>query len=245
MTKQSDENKFEKIYFQAIEDELSQSKKSYFSGVVNILLRCLPKKKLLCVDIGCGSGAHFSELADQKEIWLEGVDAPNDYTQIAIERGYREIKNVNDFNFSKLPYDDNSVDCILCKDVLEHLYNPLFLIQECERVLKVNGTFLFHVPNHFSLYGRLKFLFLNKLDTFNYFGNDNRFSYPHLRFYEYKDFLENLTSTRLVLLKDLSYLFPALPLSGRFGLARYLGQKLAKIYPSNFGASITILGLKK
>lgn len=51
-----------------------------------------------------------------------------------------------DLNSQKLPFPDNSVDCIFSYHSLEHLENYLFALGEMWRVLKHGGTFLAETP---------------------------------------------------------------------------------------------------
>jgi len=47
----------------------------------------------------------------------------------------------------KLPFEDNKVDYILIKHVLEHIENITHLLNECHRVLKPSGIVEIEVPN--------------------------------------------------------------------------------------------------
>ena len=40
-----------------------------------------------------------------------------------------------------------SLDVVLCISVLEHLWNPLATLQECNRVVRAGGLCLFNVPS--------------------------------------------------------------------------------------------------
>ncbi|MEJ0053559.1 MAG: methyltransferase domain-containing protein [bacterium] len=51
-----------------------------------------------------------------------------------------------DFERDALPFPDASVDTVLCANVLEHVYNYRFLIQEMRRILKPGGTLIGFVP---------------------------------------------------------------------------------------------------
>lgn len=44
------------------------------------------------------------------------------------------------------PFADNSVDEILCINVLEHIPHPLNLLRECHRILKPGSKLIFRVP---------------------------------------------------------------------------------------------------
>lgn len=59
----------------------------------------------------------------------------------------------------RLPFDDNSIDKIICTQVLEHLVCGSPLMREFSRVLKSTGGCYISVPNIVSLTARLKWLF--------------------------------------------------------------------------------------
>jgi SAM-dependent methyltransferase len=57
----------------------------------------------------------------------------------------------------KLPLADESVDCILCADVIEHLlHSPKFALQEFARVLKPGGVCIVTTPNAVRLSVRIR-----------------------------------------------------------------------------------------
>ena len=76
------ETKFSNKHFDAIEKGAAEKNGTYFKIIVDYFEKLLPNKKILCVDIGCGSGVHFSGLASNLNTYLIGVDAPNDYTEL-------------------------------------------------------------------------------------------------------------------------------------------------------------------
>jgi len=45
-----------------------------------------------------------------------------------------------------LPFDDNSIDTILCEQTLEHIHDLVFVMNEFHRVLKPNKKLLISVP---------------------------------------------------------------------------------------------------
>lgn len=51
----------------------------------------------------------------------------------------------------RIPFRSNSLDCIVCADVIEHIPNPKLAIQEIMRVLKPGGTALIVVPSLYKL----------------------------------------------------------------------------------------------
>ena len=46
-----------------------------------------------------------------------------------------------------LPYGENSFDCILFADVLEHLIDPLAVLKKIRKYLKPQGTVVASIPN--------------------------------------------------------------------------------------------------
>ena len=71
-----------------------------------------------------------------------GVDISIDYLRIAkkynIELCLAMLEN--------LPYKDNLFDVVLCKDVLEHVFDLHTVIKNILRVLKTGGYLIFQVP---------------------------------------------------------------------------------------------------
>lgn len=93
------------------------------------------------LDIGCREGYQSQ--------WLE----QNGYvtTSIDIEKKYSKciVVDVN----KGLPFRDEEFDLIWCSEVIEHLIDLKFCINEFKRVLKTNGKMVLTTPNsHFWLY---------------------------------------------------------------------------------------------
>lgn len=64
-----------------------------------------------------------------------------------------------------LPIISNSIDKVLCSQVLEHLTNPFLALKEIDRVLKVNGKAEIDVPKP-SLTNKAKYHLLELLLNF-------------------------------------------------------------------------------
>lgn len=82
---------------------------------------------MIKLNIGCGQ--------KKKEGYI-GIDK-EDYGQ----------EYVRDIEKYCLPFSDNSVDEIFCEHTLEHLDNPMFVINEFWRVLKPEGKAIIIVPH--------------------------------------------------------------------------------------------------
>ena len=226
-------------------DDLTQvdPKRNYFIVVWDRVFQMgyVPRSLL---DVGCGTGV-FSMYAQEKTgCTLSGVDGSAYALQEARERGFTGVATIEDLNSSALPYPDSSFDFVLCKDVLEHLRNPLHVVRECRRVLASSGILLLHVPNHFPLIGRAKFLLNGNIDTFDFFPGATRWDFPHLRFFTHNEFVRVSCDVGFELVEDLSNSFPYVPLLNRMPGFGKVEAELSRRWPSQFAGGFTLL-LKK
>lgn len=226
-------------YFEEI-DEISESE-NYFIPVLKEVSEFMNYRDSKILDVGCGTGIFMKPIIDAGCTNCYGVDGHTEFAGRAIARGYKEVKHVDDLNHSALSYEDNSFDLVVCKDVFEHLLNPPHALMEIKRVLKPGGMLLLHVPNHFPLIGRLKFLFSNNIDTFQYFKDESRWTFPHIRFYEHSDSLSVFAKFNLSLVKDLSSHFANVPFISRFSFLQGLAKGLTVKYPNQFAGGFTFL----
>lgn len=56
-----------------------------------------------------------------------------------------------DFNTKWLPFDDNVFDLVVCEQVIEHLHNTTWFLNELHRILMPGGTLLLSTENLASL----------------------------------------------------------------------------------------------
>lgn len=99
---------------------------------------------------------HFVEIGGADASFKQYV--PHHSWIILDKYGDPDIQVDLDGRTSKLPFDDNSVEFIICTETLEHLRMGTPLLQEVFRCLKFNGEFFVTVPNAVSLRNRLKWV---------------------------------------------------------------------------------------
>ena len=223
-------------YIDEIDEEINSN---YFTPVWKEILSKIRIDNLL--DVGCGNGIFSSIVKKETGCNLVGVDG-NKYAlekASSDEVGFDEVRLLNDFNTDPLPFGKETFSFVVCKDVFEHLINPLFLLKEISRVLKNDGYLLLHVPNHFGLIGRIKFLINNKLDTFNYFPSAELWEFPHIRFFTYESILKLCSINGFILNLNLSYLFPKVPFTKL--LSKTLKKTIINHNPSQFAEGFTLL----
>jgi ubiquinone/menaquinone biosynthesis C-methylase UbiE len=105
------------------------------------------------LDVGCGEGRHiFGIMQNYPEMKCIGLDMDDD-SLVKAEEGYEFFESISNVGaeFLKgsaysLPFQNNSLDLIVCSEVLEHLHDYNDAVKEIHRVLKPGGKFYASVP---------------------------------------------------------------------------------------------------
>ena len=145
----------------------------------------LENKNIL--DIGCYDGT-FLALIKNRSNDFYGVEA-SDYG--VIESSKKKI-HVEQFFFddkTKIPYDDNFFDLIIAGEIIEHIYDTDFFLEEIKRLLKSNGKLIISTPNVASL-GRRLLLLIGKSPIIEDSPNESDSS-GHIRYFTFET-LRNL-----------------------------------------------------
>jgi ubiquinone/menaquinone biosynthesis C-methylase UbiE len=99
------------------------------------------------VDVGGGKRCHFAKYRrDSSPIKLIAVDASQEALAQNDDVDDRFATDVMD----GLPFQDQSIDMIVSRSVLEHLRDVEFLIADSARVLKREGLFIHVFPSKFA-----------------------------------------------------------------------------------------------
>jgi 2-polyprenyl-3-methyl-5-hydroxy-6-metoxy-1,4-benzoquinol methylase len=104
------------------------------------------KKEGRLLEIGCGSGAMLS-MMQSLGWWVEGVEVDPVGVEVARAKGL----NVHFGDVFSRQYADNSFDAITLSHVIEHVHDPIGLIRECARILKLGGMLSIVTPNSKSM----------------------------------------------------------------------------------------------
>ncbi|PRM87877.1 hypothetical protein CJ671_09650 [Aliarcobacter cryaerophilus] len=222
-------------------DEIKVDKENNFFSPVWDEINSKNIKIINLLDVGCGNGLFTMYAKNLFNCKVTGLDGNKYALELAIKNGFNDTSFIKNFDENNFDFDDNSFDFVLCKDLLEHLVKPDFVLGEIYRVLNKGGYALISVPNHFPIAGRLKFLFKNNIDTFNYFPDSKRWNFPHLRFFTHSSLIEMVELYDFDFVLDLSYHFAVAP----FGRMIPFKRSLAKNNPNNFSEAFTFLVKKR
>jgi SAM-dependent methyltransferase len=124
------------------------------------LLDRIPLDAQLVLDVGCGSGALGAEYKRRNPAaCVLGIEQDESAARIAASRLDRVFVVDLDAD-SGFPIDEiqnNSVDCLIYGDVLEHLHNPWTILEKHSAWLSPKGIVLICVPNveHWSFTERI------------------------------------------------------------------------------------------
>lgn len=131
------------------------------------------------LDVGCGDASNYQSWVVKKVSKLTGIDISPSGIANAKRLGMEAM--IHDFS-EPFPFEAGTFDKAICIEVLEHLYDPKFCVQQIYRVLKPGGLFIMSVPNNGYHRERLKSLFQAELST-SITDFSNEWKGAHIRFY--------------------------------------------------------------
>lgn len=143
------------------------------------------------LDIGCATGIIGGLLKENKSCIVTGIEFDEVSYKIALESGfYKKIYNFSITDYTNRKYrkflkSKEKFDYIILADVLEHIDNPIRIIDIFKDKLNDNGKFLISVPNisHIDI---IKGLINKKFD----YNNVGILDSTHLRFFTATSFTE-------------------------------------------------------
>ena len=89
------------------------------------------------LDVGCGQKPYESLFQVEEYIGMDIEVSGHDHATSKVDVFY---------DGKVFPFDEESFDCVLTNQVLEHVFNPSEFLGEIERVLKSDGKLLLTVP---------------------------------------------------------------------------------------------------
>lgn len=113
------------------------------------------KSDQLLLDMGCGEGRHSIGALLETSANVIGLDLSITDLNIAKSRlSDFDISGLDTFcsfgvgNINAIPFENSSIDAVMCSEVLEHIDSPEESIKELIRVLKPGGVMALSVPRY-------------------------------------------------------------------------------------------------
>ncbi len=119
-----------------------------------ILSAISPSERVL--DMGCGPGELLAKLRNRE---LYGCDISRKALAKVPKRVKARYVNLEEGN---LPYESGFFDCIVLREVIEHIVDRKKLLGEVNRILKKGGKLIITTPNKYSTV-YLPYLVLSKV----------------------------------------------------------------------------------
>lgn len=181
------------------------------------------------LDLGCGTG-DFIKILSKKNKKVEGIEISKKVAQIAQKKGLK-IK-ISDLH-TTFPYSKNSFDTVTAGEIIEHIYDTDFFLEEIKRILKPNGFLILSTPNIATLGRRLMLLFgVNPL-----IETSLDHSAGHIRYFTKKSLSDLLEKHNFKITKFTS---DSINFDQK---GKFQSKTLAKIFPT-FGARLIIKAVK-
>lgn len=146
----------DKLYSKKYFSELEKADKIEYPRNARILEEILPYfKKGKLLDIGVGSGL-FMELAQNKGFEVYGLDV-SEYAieQVAKRLKIKKGKQLVISELTKKTFPENFFEAINLRHSIEHVKDPLELMQNVYHILKPGGVVTIATPNSYGIHAKI------------------------------------------------------------------------------------------
>lgn len=122
---------------------LRSSQYSYFEALKSVF-----PHDATWLDVGCGHNIFGSWMdREEQEVISRARCAVGIDLDLNSIRKHKTIHHLALGSLENLPFENNTFDVVSANMVVEHLENPLAVLETVHRVLKPDGVFVFHTTN--------------------------------------------------------------------------------------------------
>ena len=118
---------------------------SYYKNIRKDILSIVPSDAKNILEIGCAAGMTGNELKKKSGVYVAGVEL--DHNAAIEAKSLLDDVIEGDIEDIDLPYKNETFDCLLFADILEHLKDPLTVLKKTSKLLKPTGTLIASIPN--------------------------------------------------------------------------------------------------
>jgi len=147
-------------HFSQVASIYSQIRTIDYELINYITKKLASQSKIVAADIGCGDGRYSIKLIEKLRNRLSLTCVDNNYEMLQqiskISSNFQNLQTKQAFA-EKIPFDDNSLDCIFSFNAIHHFKINEFA-KECNRVLKNNGLLFIYTrlkeQNESTIWGK-------------------------------------------------------------------------------------------
>jgi len=147
-------------HFSQVASIYSQIRTIDYELINYITKKLASMSNIVAADIGCGDGRYSIKLIEKLRNRLSLTCVDNNYEMLQqiskISSNFQNLQTKQAFA-EKLPFDDNSLDCIFSFNAIHHFKINEFA-KECNRVLKNNGSLFIYTrlkeQNESNIWGK-------------------------------------------------------------------------------------------
>lgn len=126
-------------------------------NIVKKIIESFRPRNKVCIDLGPGSGRWLKFIKPLNPKKLFAVDFDKNKKDKCLK--YVDLFKVSDFEVDKLPFNKDTCDLVIITEVLEHVRNYNFFLNEVLRISKDNSLIIITMPNICSLISRIRVIF--------------------------------------------------------------------------------------
>lgn len=156
----------------------------YFNNQRHEMLAFIPPTATRILEIGCSNGTFGASVKKIRAVQYVGVDILEQ--SIAAASLNLDQAILADIQTEELPFTENTFDCLVMNDVIEHLTDPWKTLSSLLQFLEPGGHIVASIPN-MRYFKVLKELVLHRQWRYTDYGVLDR---THLRFFTDKSIAE-------------------------------------------------------
>ncbi len=111
----------------------------------NSILKQVPNNTRMLLDVGCGC-AYVAKHFMNTGVRVVSLDVALANAQKALEKYPSENHAAVTADVFALPFHENTFDCVVASEIIEHTVNPVAFVEALKRVLKPGGTLIISTP---------------------------------------------------------------------------------------------------
>jgi 2-polyprenyl-3-methyl-5-hydroxy-6-metoxy-1,4-benzoquinol methylase len=164
---------------------------AYYENTRNEILPFLPPNVDRVLEVGCAAGYTLDYLKRTGKCrWTCGIELVHEAAEVAKQKV--DLLLEGNIETIDLPIQSESIDLVLCLDVLEHLVDPWSTVGKLRRLMKPGGTMIAIVPNVRNVRVVSRLLF-GKWE----YGDEGILDRTHLRFFTRRSAVDLIRSQGL------------------------------------------------